>query len=121
MKPNFTNAYIARCGSFLNINRNQDAINDCNKAISLGNFDSSVYRNLCGAHAKLEEYKIADGFCDKAIKLNDRDEMAYLNRGIISIILNNKLDACSDWRKASSFASIKRVKKSLSELINDNC
>tara|TARA_Y100000813_G_C24036460_1_gene292401 strand:+ start:141 stop:731 length:591 start_codon:yes stop_codon:yes gene_type:complete len=121
LKPNFSNAYIARCGSFVNINRSKDAIKDCNKAISLGNFDSSVYRNLCGAHAQLEEYKIAEGFCDKAIKLDDRDEIAYLNRGLISMILNNKLDACSDWRNASSFASIKSVKKSLSELINDYC
>ena len=121
LKPNFSDAYIARCGSFLNIDRNKDAIKDCTKAISLGDFDSGVYRNLCGAHAKLKEFKIAEGFCDKAIKLNDRDEMAYLNRGIISIILKNTKDACSDWRKASSFANIKRVQKSLSELINDNC
>ena len=67
LKPSFTNAYIARCGSFVNINRSKDAIKDCNKAISLGNFDSSVYRNLCGAHAQLEEYKIAEGFVTKRL------------------------------------------------------
>ena len=30
LKPNFSNAYIARCGSFVNINRSKDAIKDCN-------------------------------------------------------------------------------------------
>ena len=121
LKVNFTDAYIARCGSLLNIDRNKEAIKDCTKAISLGDVDSSVYRNLCAAHAKLEEYKIAEGYCDKAIKLNDKDEMAYLNRGLIYFILNNKKDACADWGKASYFAKYKRVKKNLIELINENC
>ncbi len=126
LKPNFRDAYVARCGSFLNISRYKDAIKDCSKAISLGGNSAGVYRNLCGAYGGLERFKVAEGYCDQAIGLNDKDDMAYLNRGIVRYLRNNPKAACSDWREALSLASSTSVRdrtrqKILLDLIEQNC
>ena len=92
----------------------------------MDNNSAGVYRNLCGAYALLERYKIAEGFCTQAIELDDKDTMAYLNRGIVLHLRNNKKDACSDWRKASFLVSNTSVRNrtrqnTLSDLIQENC
>ena len=62
INPNFAAAYLARCGTKVNIQEYEEAITDCEKAFQLNLQDSNnyidknaLYSNLCGAKSAIGE------------------------------------------------------------------
>jgi tetratricopeptide (TPR) repeat protein len=57
------------------------------------------YLNMGSAYDSLNEYDKALLYCEKAIRIDQNKYEAFLNRGIVRMKSNNKLDALKDFEK----------------------
>ncbi|NCQ12043.1 MAG: tetratricopeptide repeat protein [Bacteroidetes bacterium] len=81
----------------------KEAINYFDKLILIKTDDKEAffYRGNCKFNLKKYDEAIAN--YDKVIELQKDYGVAYFNRGICHYNLSSKLDACSDWAKASIY------------------
>ena len=113
INPYFAAAYLARCGTKVNIQEYEEAITDCEKAFQLNLQDSNnyidknaLYSNLCGAKSAIGENHSAILDCNTAVILDSKNSTSYKNRGIVKDNLGDIRGACSDWRKASNLGDL---------------
>src|SRR5690606_18176634 len=57
------------------------------------------YLNMGSAYDSLNDYDKALFYFEKAIQINQKKYEAFLNRGIVRMKSNNKLDALKDFEK----------------------
>ncbi len=113
INPYFAAAYLARCGTKVNIQEYEEAITDCEKAFQLNLQDSNnyidknaLYSNLCGAKSALGENHSAILDCNTAVMLDSKNSISFKNRGIAKDNLGDIRGACSDWQKASNLGDL---------------
>ena len=113
INPYFAAAYLARCGTKVNIQEYEEAITDCEKAFQLNLQDSNnyidknaLYSNLCGAKSAIGENHSAILDCNTAVILDSKNSTSYKNRGIVKDNLGDIRGACSDWQKASNLGDL---------------
>ena len=113
INPYFAAAYLARCGTKVNIQEYEEAITDCEKAFQLNLQDSNnyidknaLYSNLCGAKSAIGENHSAILDCNTAVILDSKDPTSFKNRGIAKDNLGDIRGACSDWQKASNLGDL---------------
>ena len=113
INPNFAAAYLARCGTKVNIQEYEEAITDCEKAFQLNLQDSNnyidknaLYSNLCGAKSAIGENYSAILDCNTAVILDSKNSASFKNRGIAKDNLGDIRGACSDWQKASNLGDL---------------
>ena len=113
INPYFAAAYLARCGTKVNIQEYEEAITDCEKAFQLNLKDSNnyidknaLYSNLCGAKSAIGENHSAILDCNTAVILDSKNPTSFKNRGIAKDNLGDIRGACSDWQKASSLRDL---------------
>ena len=113
INPDFAAAYLARCGTRVNIREYEEAITDCQKAFQLNLKDSSnfidknaLYNNLCASKSAIGEHNSALLDCDTAIILNPKDSVSLENRGIVKQKLGDLRGACSDWKRSSNLGNL---------------
>ena len=113
MNPDFAAAYLARCGTRVNIREYEEAITDCQKAFQLNLKDSSnyidkqaLYNNLCAAKSAIGEHNSALLDCNTAIILDPKDSLSLENRGIVKEKLGDLRGACSDWKRSSNLGNL---------------
>ena len=113
INPYFAAAYLARCGTKVNIQEYEEAITDCEKAFQLNLQDSNnyidknaLYSNLCGAKSAIGENHSAILDCNTAVILDSKNSTSFKNRGIAKDNLGDISGACSDWQKASNLGDL---------------
>jgi len=113
INPYFAAAYLARCGTKVNIQEYEEAITDCEKAFQLNLQDSNnyidknaLYSNLCGAKSAIGENHSAILDCNTAVILDSKNSTSFKNRGIAKDNLGDIRGACSDWQKASNLGDL---------------
>ena len=113
INPYFAAAYLARCGTKVNIQEYEEAITDCEKAFQLNLQDSNnyidknaLYSNLCGAKSAIGENHSAILDCNTAVILDSKNSTSFKNRGIAKENLGDIRGACSDWQKASNLGDL---------------
>ena len=113
INPYFAAAYLARCGTKVNIQEYEEAITDCEKAFQLNLKDSNnyidknaLYSNLCGAKSAIGENQSAILDCNTAVILDSKNSTSFKNRGIAKDNLGDIRGACSDWQKASTLGDL---------------
>ena len=113
INPYFAAAYLARCGTKVNIQEYEEAITDCEKAFQLNLQDSNnyidknaLYSNLCGAKSAIGENYSAILDCNTAVMLDSKNSTSFKNRGIAKDNLGDSRGACSDWQKASNLGDL---------------
>ena len=113
INPYFAAAYLARCGTKVNIQEYEEAITDCEKAFQLNlqysnNYidKNALYSNLCGAKSAIGENQSAILDCNTAVILDSKNSTSYKNRGIVKDNLGDIRGACSDWQKASNLGDL---------------
>ena len=113
INPYFAAAYLARCGTKVNIQEYEEAITDCEKAFQLNLQDSNnyidknaLYSNLCGAKSAIGENHSAILDCNTAVILDSKNPTSFKNRGIAKDNLGDIRGACSDWQKASNLGDL---------------
>jgi|WetSurMetagenome_2_1015567.scaffolds.fasta_scaffold82291_3 tetratricopeptide (TPR) repeat protein len=112
---NLQEAYSGRGFAYFYSKNYDKAKFDFSKAIEFMSNDSTIYVSeekkyfiyYCSGWAKVatEDYKNAISDITVAITIFPNDTNAYLTRGDIYLILNNKDKACEDYKKAASFGS----------------
>ena len=113
INPDFAAAYLARCGTRVNIREYEEAIIDCQKAFQLNLKDPSnyidkhaLYHNLCSAKSAIGEHNSALLDCDTAIILSSKDSLSFEKRGIVKQNLGDMRGACSDWKRSSNLGNL---------------
>ena len=113
INPYFAAAYLARCGTKVNIQEYEEAITDCEKAFQLNLKDSNnyidknaLYSNFCGAKSAIGENHSAILDCNTAVILDSKNSTSFKNRGIAKDNLGDIRGACSDWQKASNLGDL---------------
>ena len=113
INPYFAAAYLARCGTKVNIQEYEEAITDCEKAFQLNLQDSNnyidknaLYSNLCGAKSAIGENHSAILDCNTAVILDSKNPTSFKNRGLAKDNLGDIRGACSDWQKASNLGDL---------------
>jgi len=107
INPNLVQPYGSMCGAKVNIGMNEEAVDDCNKALSLSSSNqltnsdrAMIYANLCGANLNLGVHKDTIKDCTKALVFNPQNDLAFYNRGSAKIQLNDNYGAISDINQA---------------------
>ena len=113
INPYFAAAYLARCGTKVNIKEYKEAITDCEKAFQLnlkdpGNYidQNALYSNLCGAKSAIGEHNSALIDCNTAIILDSKNSISFKNRGIVKENLGDMKGACSDWEISGNLGNL---------------
>ena len=113
LNPNFAAAYLARCGTKVNIQEYEEAITDCEKAFQLNLQDSNnyidknaLYSNLCGAKSAIGEHNSALIDCNTAIILDSKNSISFENRGIVKENLGDMRGACLDWKISANLGNL---------------
>ena len=113
INPNFAAAYVARCGTRVNLQEYEKAITDCAKAFQLNIKDSSnyidrnaLYSNLCAAKSAIGEHNSALIDCNTAIILDSKNSISFENRGIVKENLGDMRGACLDWKISANLGNL---------------
>jgi tetratricopeptide (TPR) repeat protein len=93
-------AYSNRGVAYADLNQNERAIEDYNKAIGLNPNYAEAYINRGNAYADLNQNERAIEDYNKAIELNPNYAVAYINRGNAYADLNQNERAIEDYNKA---------------------
>ena len=121
INPNHADAYTSMCGAKINIGMKNQALLDCEKALSIFkkfNLKKSkkvLYANFCGA---IEDKYEAISFCNKSIKLDSQYFLPVYNRSILKEQIGDLKGACLDAKKAVSLGYLDKENK---RWINENC
>ena len=99
-RENLAKAYNNLASVHYRLNRYEDAIKDCNKAIELNPKDAMAYNNRGVAYGELKKHEKTIEDCNKAIELNPNFAMAYNNRGNAYYELNRYEKAIEDCNRA---------------------
>jgi Flp pilus assembly protein TadD len=89
-----------RCSAYAKLGKSEQAITDCNQAVSLAPKDAGVYNQRGMVYGRLGKYEQAIADCTKAIRLKPDYAYAYGNRGYVYEYLGNLVAARSDWEQA---------------------
>ena len=121
INPNHADAYTSMCGAKINIGMKNQALLDCEKALSIFkkfNLKQSkkvLYANFCGA---IEDKYEAISFCNKSIRLDSQYDLPVYNRSILKEQIGDLKGACLDAKKAVSLGYLDKENK---KWINENC
>ena len=121
INPNHADAYTSMCGAKINIGMKNEALLDCEKALSIFkkfNLKQSkkvLYANFCGA---IEDKYEAISFCNKSIKLDSQYDLPVYNRSVLKEQIGDLKGACLDAKKAVSLGYLDKANK---RWINENC
>ena len=121
INPNHADAYTSMCGAKINIGMKNQALLDCEKALSIFkkfNLKQSkkvLYANFCGA---IEDKYEAISFCNKSIRLDSQYYLPVYNRSVLKEQIGDLKGACLDAKKAVSLGYLDKENK---KWINENC
>ena len=121
INPNHADAYTSMCGAKINIGMKNQALLDCEKALSIFkkfNLKQSkkvLYANFCGA---IEDKYEAISFCNKSIKLDSQYDLPVYNRSVLKEQIGDLKGACLDAKNAVSLGYLDKENK---RWINENC
>ena len=121
INPNHADAYTSMCGAKVNIGMKNQALLDCEKALSIFkkfNLKKSkkvLYANFCGA---IEDKYEAISFCNKSIKLDSQYDLPVYNRSVLKEQIGDLKGACLDANKAVSLGYLDKENK---RWIKENC
>jgi Flp pilus assembly protein TadD len=97
------------------LEKNEDAISNCNEAIALDPNYFGAYLNRGIFKSKLNKNDEALADINRAISINSKDPDAYMNRGIIHSELKQNEKACEDIKKAKELGG--EVPKELYKMV----
>ena len=121
INPNYADAYTSMCGAKINIGMKNQALLDCEKALSifkkfkLKKSKKVLYANFCGA---IEDKYEAISFCNKSIRLDSQYYLPVYNRSVLKEQIGDLKGACLDAKKAVSLGFLDKANKTW---INENC
>ena len=121
INPNYADAYTSMCGAKINIGMKNQALLDCEKALSifkkfkLKKSKKVLYANFCGA---IEDKYEAISFCNKSIRLDSQYDLPFYNRSVLKEQIGDMKGACLDAKKAVSLGYLDKENK---RWINENC
>lgn len=98
--PDFAAAYARRGAAQLASDSPENAIKDCQLALTLNPALIEAYNVLGMAYAKREDYPRAIGNYSEAIRLNPRDARLYINRGVSHAHNSDPAAAIADYSAA---------------------
>lgn len=93
-------AYFGVSRSKMQLGKIEEALNDCNKSLSLAANFADAYSLRGFIKAKMSKYEEAIQDCEKAISLDVTLQSAYENRGFAKIGLGKYAEAIVDFDKA---------------------
>ena len=79
--PNYGPAHINLCVTYSKLNRFQNAIPVCNKALLLypsAKYSRGLYGMQCNNYAGLHEWDTAEGYCKKSINIDPNPKPTYM-------------------------------------------
>jgi len=116
LEPNLAEAYHNRALSKCNLKDYTGAINDHDKCISIDSTNADYYYNR--ARAKYFNRDYIGCIIDNSIviEMNPNFGLAYLNRGLVRVIIGNKDEGCIDLIKAKELKA-----KNAQEIMNEYC
>ena len=116
LEPSLAEAYHNRALSKCNLKDYTGAINDLDKCISIDSTKADFYYNR--ARAKYFNRDYIGCIIDNSIviEMNPNFGLAYLNRGLVRVIIGNKDAGCIDLTKAKELNA-----KNAQEIMNEYC
>lgn len=116
LEPNLAEAYHNRALSKCNLKDYTGAINDHDKCISIDSTKADYYYNR--ARAKYFNRDFIGCIMDNSIviEMNPNFGLAYLNRGLVRVIIGNKEPGCIDLTKAKELGA-----ENAQEIMNEYC
>lgn len=102
LNPQETLSFHFRANIYMKMEKYEEAINDCNKAINSGFTSNMIYfdRGVCLFYLKRNKDALID--LDKAVKQYPHRSDVFLKRGEVNYALGYVDSACEDWKKADS-------------------
>lgn len=108
-------AYLFRGISKLELHSFEEAISDFDQAISINENRAEAYDYRARSYIELEQYENAISDFSKSINIYN-DPKIFLERGEVYLVINNKEQACKDFRTADLLES-----SEAGELLMKNC
>jgi tetratricopeptide (TPR) repeat protein len=100
LKPNYTEAYNERAGTFMNIGNYQAAVKDCTQAIKLNPRYAKAYHRCGVSYKNLGNVPAAMKNLSEAIRFNPKSGYSYLRRGELEISQEHYTAAVADLTQA---------------------
>jgi tetratricopeptide (TPR) repeat protein len=100
LNSQYVNAYSARCRVLSNLERYEEALEDCNRAIKLDRNFARAYSNRCLVYAALEQPEQAMMDCSFARELDPASEYILHNQGLLFAQQGDDEKAIADYTRA---------------------
>lgn len=104
LEPKSAIAYFNRGNLKGQMEKHKEAITDFEKAIEIDPNLPDAYISLGYSYAGYKLHKDAVGAYSKAIELNPKDGYSYYYRGMSRVMLDEKENACADFKQADQLA-----------------
>jgi len=115
LNPKYSEAYYNIGVTYNTTNKFQESIEPLTKAISITP-NEYMYQTRASSFFNLRRLQEAVDDYSKAIAINPKAGQAYFNRGATYINMQQKSNACADWKTASDLGFTKAV-----DMINAYC
>ena len=115
LNPNYSEAYYNIGVTYNTTNRFQESIEPLTKAISITP-NEYMYQTRASSFFNLRRLQEAVDDYSKAIAINPKLGQAYFNRGATYLNMQQRSNACADWKTASDLGFTKAV-----DMINAYC
>ncbi len=112
----FAIAYHQRSQIYYKLNENKKAVADCLRALELNPNLTEVYFNLAIARFYDKDFEKSIADFTNALSVNPKDKEALFWRGMAFLKMNDKKNACKDWKKARQMGYF-----SATDMINEHC
>lgn len=115
LNPKYSEAYYNIGVTYNTTNKFQESIEPLTKAISLVP-NEYMYQTRASSFFNLRKLQEAVDDYSKAIAINPKAGQAYFNRGATYLNMQQKSNACADWKTASDLGFTKAI-----DMINAYC
>ncbi|HVS36368.1 MAG TPA: tetratricopeptide repeat protein, partial [Gemmataceae bacterium] len=99
-RPDHAHAYCCRGMAYWRLDRYQEAVADCSKAIELDPKDANAWYNRAAGYYRMGQLDKAVADCSQAIALDPKDAAAWINRGAAYADLGQLNKAVADSSQA---------------------
>ncbi len=109
-------AYADRGYAYSLTGNTEKSIKDYEKALEINPNDFNTLYNMAYAYELQKNYIKSLELLNKAIDLNNNNSLFYFKRGQIHFTLNQKQEACNDWKKSAELQN-----KQAADLLSRYC
>lgn len=100
LRPRFAEAYAWRCDARYGLNKSEEALEDCNRALELDSTLTIVYGDRCLVYADLGDLERAEQDCNRALIYDSNSSTAYNLMGLLQAEMGNDEAAIEHYTSA---------------------